>query len=58
MKPYVDPGITAYRSKIAEGRSTLYKKTEVIYMIINYPDTHQIAKMKIMDELYRAYLMN
>lgn len=58
MKPYVEPGITAFKCKFAEGRSTFNKRTEVIYMILNFPDTHHIAKMKIMDELYRSYILN
>lgn len=58
MKPKVEEGITAFKNKFAEGRSTRVGRVEVVYMMVNEPNTHQIAKMKIMDQHYRKYILN
>jgi len=57
MKPFIETGILAYKG-ITESRTTPYKRIEVVYCQMNYNDTLHIARMKIMDELYRSYLLS
>lgn len=58
MKPIVDPEIFPFKTKFLDSKMVLRKRTEVVFMMVNEPDTNQIARRKIMDECFLKFTMN